>query len=99
MIRSHHIATVLVAEHQRELRASARRRWRLSSLFGRRAAESESEPVPPASVASAGGDGHGSAPALPVAAATADAVPARVRIVARRRPGAQRHSDRKTVGV
>jgi hypothetical protein len=60
MIRSHHIAAQLVAEHQRDLRASSRPRWRLSSLFGRKSAELE--PVPPAQIASAAGrDGPGPA--------------------------------------
>ncbi len=62
MVISHHIATELAAERQRELRSSSRPGWRFSFPFGRRAAELE--PVPPVEVASAtGGDGPGPAPA------------------------------------
>ncbi|MEA2215625.1 MAG: hypothetical protein QOK19_1186 [Solirubrobacteraceae bacterium] len=50
MIRSHHIAAQLVAEHQRDLRASSRPGGRLPALFARGA--SEPEPVPPARPAS-----------------------------------------------
>jgi hypothetical protein len=53
MIRSHHIAAQLIAEHQRDLRVSARPSWRVSALFGRGTAEPEF--VPPARIA--GGDG------------------------------------------
>jgi hypothetical protein len=52
MIRSHHIAAQLIAEHQRDLRASSRPSWHLSALFGRGTAEAEF--VPPVRVA--GGD-------------------------------------------
>ncbi len=62
MVISHHIATELAAERQRDLRSSSRPGWRFSFPFGRRAAELE--PVPPVEVASAtGGDGPGPAPA------------------------------------
>jgi hypothetical protein len=59
MIRSHHIAAQLIAEHQRDLRASSRPSWRLSALFGRGTAEAEL--VAPARVA--GGDAPAAAPA------------------------------------
>ncbi len=101
MIRSHHIATVLVAEHQRELRASARRGWRIPHLFSRRSAELE--PVPPGSVASPGGDGPGPALDYPVGLAAAlpvaEPAPPRRRITSRRRPGSPTRSGRKSVGV
>jgi hypothetical protein len=41
MIRSHHIAAQLIAEHQRDLLGSSRPSWRLSALFGRGTAEPE----------------------------------------------------------
>jgi hypothetical protein len=52
MIRSHHITAQLVAEHQRDLRASSRPGGRLSALSGRGTAEPE--PVP--SLRSVSGD-------------------------------------------
>jgi len=64
MIRSHDIAMQLVAEHQRDLRASSDAGSRLSFLFGRRSAAPE--PVPAAETTSAAGSGQAAAadPAL-----------------------------------
>jgi hypothetical protein len=84
MVISHHIATELAAERQRDLRSSSSRRgWRLKFPFGRRKAELE--PVPPV-VASAGADGPGPAPRI--VNGRPDAAPAlRVRRVGVRRGG------------
>ena len=67
MLNSHHIASQLAAERQRDLRAAGGG-WRLSDLFGRRRAE----PAPVAAaqaphVRSPAGDG-GSDAALPTGA-------------------------------
>ncbi len=63
MVISHHIATQLAAERQRDLRSSSSRGWRFPSPFGRRSAEPELEPVPPVEVASASATG-GDEPSL-----------------------------------